>query len=54
MDVEESTVEFLEDLLHGGSVFEGDEVCVGDKVVHDDYDRCIAIRLVKGASEVYG
>jgi len=54
MDVKDSTVEFLEDHLRGGSVFEGDEVCVGGKVVHDNYDRCVAIRLVERAGEVYG
>ena len=54
VDVEDSTVEFLKDVLKGGRVLEGDEMCVGGKVVHNDHDRCIAIGFVKGAGEVYG
>jgi len=54
MDVEDTTVEFLEDLLRGSSVLEWDEMCVGGKVVHYDHDRCIAMGFVKRAGEVYG
>jgi len=54
MDVKDSTVEFLEDLLRGSCVLEWDEMCVGSKAVHYDHDRCIAIGLVKKAGEVYG
>jgi len=54
MNVEESTVEFLEDLLRGSSILEWDEMCVGGKAVHNDHDRCIAIRFVERAGKVYG
>jgi len=54
MDVKDSAVEFLEDLFRGSSVLEWDEVCVGGKAVHYDYDRCIAIGFDKRAGEVYG
>jgi len=54
MDIEDSTVEFLEDLLRGSGVLEWDEMCVGGKAVHNDHDRCIAIGFVKRTSEVYG
>jgi len=54
MDVEDTTVEFLEDLLRGSSVLEWDEMCVGGKAVHYDHDRYIPIGFVKRASEVYG
>jgi len=53
MYIQDSAVEFLKDLLRGGCVLEGDEMCVGGKVVHNYHDRCIAIRFVKGAGEVY-
>jgi len=53
IDIEDGTVEFLKDLLRGSRVLEGDEICVGGKAVHNDHDRCIAIRFVKGAGEVY-
>jgi len=54
MDVEDTTVEFLEDLLRGCSVLELEQMCVGGKAVHYDYERCIAIGFVKRAGEVYG
>jgi len=53
MDIEDSTVKLLEDLLRGSRVLEGYEVCVGGKAVHNDHDRCVAIRFVKRAAEVY-
>ena len=34
MDIEESAVKFLEDLLRGRGVLEGDEMCVVGKAVH--------------------
>jgi len=49
VDLEDTTGEFLKDLLRGGRVLEEDEMCVGDKAVPNDHDRCIAIRFVKGA-----
>jgi len=54
MDVEDSTVEFLEARVRGSSVHEWDVMCVGGKVVHYDDDRCIAIGFVKRACTVYG
>jgi len=54
VDIEDSTVEFLEDLLRGSGVLEWDEMCVGGKAVHNDHNRCIAIGFVKRAGEVYG
>jgi len=53
MDIEDSTVKFLENILRGSSVLEWDEMCVGGKVVHYDHDRCIAIGFVKRVGEVY-
>jgi len=53
MDIEDGTVEFLKDLLRGGRILEGHEMCVGGKAVHNDHDRCIAIRFVERAGEVY-
>jgi len=53
MDIEGSAIKFLENLLRGSSVFEGDELCLGGKAGHNDHDRCIAIRFVERASEVY-
>ena len=35
-------------------VVDGDEMCVGGKVVYNDHDGCIAIRFVERAGEVYG
>jgi len=52
MDVEDSTVELFKDLLRGSCIREGDEMCVGGKVVHNDHDRCITIRFVERAGEV--
>jgi len=43
VDIEDSTVEFLEDLHRGSSILEWDEMCVQGEVVHYDLDRCIAI-----------
>jgi len=54
MDVKDSAVEFLEDLFRGSSVLEWDEMCVRDKAVHYDHDRCIAIAFFKRAGDVYG
>jgi len=54
VDVEDSTVEFLKDLLRGRRVLEDHEMGVGVKEVHNDSDRCIAIGFVKLAREVYG
>ena len=54
LEIEDSTVEFLEYLLRGSRVLKGDEVCVGGKAVHKDHDRSIAIRFVERAGEVYG
>jgi len=54
MDIKDGAIKLLEDLLRGSSVLEGDEMRVGGKAVHNDHDRCIAIRFVKGAGEVYG
>jgi len=54
MDIEDSTVEFLEDLFRGSGAHERDEICVGGKAVHYDHDRCIATGFVKGAGKVYG
>jgi len=54
MDVKDSAVEFLEDLLRGSSVLEFNEMTVGGKAVHYDHDRCIAIGFVKRAGQVYG
>jgi len=54
MDIEDSTVKFLEDLLRGSRVLEGYEMCVGGKAVHNDHNRCVAIGFVKRSSEVYG
>jgi len=51
MDVEDGTVEFLEDLFRGSSVLEWDEMCVGGQAVHYDHDRCIAIGFVKRVGE---
>jgi len=53
MEVEDSGVKFLEDLLRGSCVVKGDEMCVGGKAVHNDDDRCIAIGFVERAGEVY-
>jgi len=53
MDVEDTSVEFLEDLLRGSSALEWDEMCVGGKPAHYDHDRCIAISFVKRAGQVY-
>jgi len=53
MHIEDSTVEFLEDLLRGSSVLEWYEMCVGGKAVHYDHDRCIAIAFVKRAGVVH-
>jgi len=52
MDVEDSTVEFVEDLFRASSVLEWDEMWVGGKVVHYDHERCTALRFVKRAGEV--
>jgi len=54
MDIKDSTVEFLEDLLTGSRVLEWDELCAGGKAVHYDHDRCITMGFVTGASDVYG
>jgi len=54
MDIEDGTVEFLKDLLRGGRVLEGDEVCVEGKAVDYDRDRCKAIGFVTRPREVYG
>ena len=54
MDIKDSTVEFLKDLLRGGSALESDEMYVGGKVVHYDHDICIAIRFIKRAGQVDG
>ena len=54
VDIENSTVEFLEYLLRGSRVLEEDEVCVGGKAVYNDHDRCVAIGFVERAGEVYG
>jgi len=54
MDVEDTTVVFLKDLLRGSSVLEWDEICVGGKAVHYDQDRCMASEFGKRAGEVYG
>jgi len=54
VDIEDSTVEFLEDLLRCSGVLEWDEMCVGGEAVHNDHDRCIAIGFVKRAGEGYG
>ena len=54
IDIEDSTIDFLEDLLIGSTVLEGDEMRVAGNAVHNDNDRCIAIRCVKGTGEVYG
>jgi len=52
MDVEDSAVEFLEDLHRGSRVLARDELCVGGEAVHYHHDRCITIRFVQGAGEV--
>jgi len=54
MDIEDCPVKLLEDLPRGSRVLKGDEMCVGGKAVHYAHDTCIAIRFVKGASQVYG
>jgi len=54
MDVEDSTVELFKDLLRGSGILEGDEICVGGKVIHNDHDRWITIRFVERAGEVSG
>ena len=52
MDIEHGAVELLEDFFRSGGVLKRDEICVEGKAVYYDYDGCVAIRLVKGASEV--
>jgi len=54
MDIEDSAIKLLEDLLSGSNVFEGDEMCVGGKAVHNDNDGCMLIGVVERAGEVYG
>jgi len=54
VDIEDSTVEFLEYLLRGRRVLVGERVCIGGNAVHDDHDRCIALKFVERAGEVYG
>ena len=54
MDIEDSTVQFLKDLLRGSSVLEWHKMYVGGKAVHYDHHRGLAIGFVKGAGEVFG
>jgi len=54
MDIEDSAVKLLEDLLRCSCVLEWDEMCLGGKAIHYDHDGCIAIGFVKRAGEVYG
>jgi len=53
MDIEDSTVEFLEDLISSSRVLEGYEMCIGGKAAHNDHDRYLAIGFVKRSGEVY-
>jgi len=53
MDIKGRAIKFVENLLRGSSVFEGDELCLGGKAVHNDHDRCKAIGFVERAGEVY-
>ena len=54
MDIEDSALLLLEDLLRCSSVLEWHEMCVGGKAIYYNHDGCIAIGLVKRAGEVYG
>jgi len=54
MNLEDSPVEFLEDLDSGSSVLEGNVMCVGSTQVEIDHGRSIAIGFVERAGKVDG
>jgi len=54
MDIEDSLIEFIKDLLRGGCIFKRNEMSVRGKSVHNDHDSCGSIGFVEWASEVYG
>ena len=53
MDIEDDSLEFLENHFGCSCFFEGNEMSVRGKSVHDNHDSRIAIGFVEGASEVY-
>jgi len=54
MDIEDSAVKLVQDLLRGSHVFKGGEMCLEGKAVHNDHDRCMAIGFVERAGEENG
>ena len=52
MDIKDILFEFLKDLLSSGGIAKKDRVGVRGIFVYNNYNSCVCIRLVKGASNV--
>jgi len=53
VDIKDSVFDFIKDFLKGGGISIRNEMSVGGKSVHNDYDSCLCIGFVEGSSEAY-